>query len=389
MAKFDRSKFKTSNSLAQQEKELASKIKSNSFNNSLPGWIEIKDDGDYLLRFWPTPVEDSYFMVPTMVHYLDMELDKWEDGELVLENGVPVREVRKGTVFNSRIHGNTEDDIVEAYIAFVQKLADDLYGEDKKKKKEYLKHILGYNEKGKYTGGITGVLDYVAYASLMKKNAKGEYVEEEFGRVRIKPSVRKQMLKLSAGEDGEEGLSTDPFSDPDDGFIVKITKDSVAGKKDPSNYYQVSWCSKNYVPVKWSLPEGFEDKYDDLQTLTETYENKYNAKDFGNAIDGLQRFDTTHKYGAFSYDSFMEICEAIAATYPDEDEEESQEKEESQEAEVAKEETVEETQEVEEAEIVEEVKGEAPFKADAKSSTGTVSAADKLKAMQEKLKKKS
>lgn len=382
MAKFDRSKFKTSNSLAQQEKELASKIKSNNYTSSLPGWIEIKEDGEYLLRFWPTPVENSYFMLPTMVHYLNMELDKYQDGNLVLDaSGNPVREVRKGTVFNSRIHGGTEKDIIDEYISFVNKLADDLYGADKAGKKEYLKHIYGFNAPGgKYVGGIDGVLDYVAYVSLLEKNSKGEYVEKDFGRVRLRPSIRKQMLKLSAGEDGEDGPSSDPFSDPDDGFIVKITKDSVAGKKDPANYYQVTWCTRNHIPVKWPLPEGFESKYDEMQTLSETYENKYNIKDFNNALDGLQRFDSEHKYGVFSYDEFMDICETIATFYPETEEENTtQVQHESVEEE-------EELEEIEEAEVIEEQ--EAPFKVEEKavaSSTGTSSAAEKLAAMKAKV----
>lgn len=377
MAKFDRSKFKTSNSLAQQEKELSSKIKQNNYSNGLPGWIELKEDGEYLLRFWPTPVENSYFMLPSMVHYLEMELDKYQDGEILLDSsGNPVKEVRKGTVFNSRIHGNTPKDIIEEYIAFVNKLADDTYPNDVEGKKKYLRHITGYGSGKDYVGGIDGVLDYVAYASLMIKNAQGEYVEKEFGRVRLRPSIRKQMLKLSSTEDGEDGLETDPFTDPDDGFIVKIVRDSVEGKKDPANYYQVSWCSKNYVPVKSPLPEGFEEKYDELPTLSELYENRYNAKSFSMAIDGLQRFDKTHGYGVFSYDEFMDICEEISQYYPDE-EDEVQEREEKKSAPTKVEEPKQSTPKVEETK---QENSSSPV------STEGLSPKEKLQQMKERLK---
>jgi len=379
MAKFDRSRFKTSKSLAEQEKELASKIKDNSFGSSLPGWIEIKEDGEYLLRFWPTPVQDSYFMVPTMVHFLEMELDKYEDGKVVMDGDSPVREVRRGTVFNSRIHGDTEKDIVDEYIAFLEKTADELYSDDRDKRQKFLKHVYGYNEGGKYTGGITGVLDYVAYASLMKKDNNGQYIEKEFGRVRLRPSVRKGMLALSSGEDGDEGLSTDPFSDPDDGFIVSVVKDSVAGKKDPGQYYQVSWCTKNYIPVKWPLPEGFEDRYTDLPTLTDLYEGKYNSKDFSNALNGLQRFDEKHDYNVFSYDEFMDTCEELAELYPDDEEEEEKEEESKKPNPTPVKKKVAKAAPVEEEE-------DAPFEDAVESNKGTMSAADKLKQLQNKIK---
>lgn len=394
--KFDRSRFKTSNSLAQQEAELADKIKSNNFP-STPGWIETKDDGDYILRLYPTYVEDSYFMLPSMVHYLDMELDKYVDGELVMNGDTPVREVRKSTVFNSRIHGDTEDDIVEAYIEFVEKLASEKYGEDtrNKERKTFLKHVYGHREGGKYVGGIKGTVDYVAYASLMVKNNDDNYIEKDFGRVRLKTSVRNQMLTLASEGDGGAGLAIDPFTDPDEGMLVKITKDSVAGKLDPSNYYHVSFASKRYVPIVWPLPEGFESKYEDLKTLDEIYKNVYTFKTFNNAIDGLTRFDEKHNYDVFGHEDFLDTCERISEYYPegDEEQEDAQEAptekatEEKPAEEVVKEKTHEEPIEEKVAEKAAEVveEDEPPFKT--KSVKGKVSASDKLQQLKAKMAK--
>ena len=319
MAKFDRSAFKTSKSLAQQEKELANKLPSSSKGST--DKIEI-EEGENYIRFYPVhPGVDSYFILPRMVHFLEIEGPKWEDGEMVKDgDDNPVMEVRKRTVYNSRIHGGTEKDIVDEYIKFVQKIADETYGNDKKKKREFMKFVNGYNEKGKFHGGIKGTLDYVGYAGQINKDT---LQETKFGLVSLKKSVREGMLAKSNTEAADEGIQTDPFTDPDDGFITLITKDSEAGKKDPGKYYSVDFYSKNWIPVKCPLPEGFEARYEDMKPLTELFENVYTAKTFEKAMDGLQRFDAEHGYGVFEYDEFLDTCEEISAYYPDEEEQEA------------------------------------------------------------------
>ena len=317
MAKFDRSAFKTSKSLAEQDKELAKKLPSSSKGST--DKIEIVEGENYV-RFYPVhPGVDSYFILPRMVHFLDIEGPKWQDGEMIKDSDdKPVMEVRKRTVYNSRIHGGTEKDICDEYIKFVQKIADETHGNDKKKKREFMKHIFGYNEKGKFHGGIKGTLDYVGYAGEINKDT---LKETKFGLVSLKKSVREGMLFKSNTEASDEGIQTDPFTDPDEGFITLITKDSKAGASDPGKYYSVDFYTKNYIPVKLPLPEGFENKYEDLKPLTELFENVYTGKTFEKAMDGLQRFDSEHGYGVFEYDDFLDTCEQIAAYYPEEGEE--------------------------------------------------------------------
>lgn len=318
MATFNRSAFKTSKSLAQQEQELASKIPSSSKGST--DKIEI-EEGENYIRFYPVhPGVDSYFILPRMVHFLDIEGPKWEDGEMIKDSDdKPVMEVKKRTVYNSRIHGGTKKDVVDEYVNFVQKLADETYGSDKKKKKEYMKHVNGYNEKGKFVGGIKGTLDYVGYAGTINKDT---LKETKFGLISLKKSVREGMLAKSNTESADEGIQTDPFTDPDDGFVTLITKDSKAGATDPGKYYSVDFYTKNWVPVKCPLPEGFELKYEELKPLTELFEGIYTAKMFEKAMDGLQRFDAEHGYGVFEYDEFLDICEEISSYYPEEGEEE-------------------------------------------------------------------
>jgi hypothetical protein len=396
--KFDRSKFKTSNSLAAQEKELESKIGSSNFSKT--DIIEFKEDGEYLIRFWPTPVEKSYFMLPDMIHFMKMAQNTYDDDNKIIkdDDGNPVTEVKMGVIKNSTIHGNTPKDVIDEYIAFARKQANEMYPKDKIKRGKYLKHIDGFKPpSGKYIGGIKPQLHYIAYGSILKKQEDGTYVEEKFGRIKVKQSIRTTMLTMAAGGDQ---ASTDPFSDPDDGFIVKVVRDSVAGKKDMSKYYQTSWEQSNYVPIKWPLSdEMLEEKFADMVTLPELYENKYTAKTFDKALDGLQRFDAEHEYNFFSFDSFMDTLEEISGYYPDPDDEDAPieapataaapEKEEvapPPDAKKAMEEVEESTGNDSMDEALEEqaaVEEEVPFKKE--KDTGNISTADKLAAMRKKI----
>ena len=386
MATFDRSKFKTSNSLAKQEKELSSKIKSGNFGTT--DLIEFKEDGEYLIRFWPTPVAKSYFMLPDMVHFMKMEHIKYDDDNNIVKDadGNPVKEVKMGVIKNSVVHGNTPKDVIDEYIDFAMKQAYEMYPKDRTKRDKYLRHITGYKPQGgKYIGGIKPQLHYIAYGSLLKKKDDGTYVEEQFGRIKIKQSIRSQMLTMAAG--GDEA-STDPFSDPDDGFIVKVIKDSVAGKKDMSKYYQTSWEQNNFVPVKYPLSdEMLEEKFADMVTLPELYENNYTAKTFDRALDGLQRFDAEHEYNLFSFDAFMDTLEEISGYYPD-PEEKAEEKAAEKKEEVAPPPTplMEEDDEEIDADEEIDVEESLPFeKEDPMSSKGNMSTADKLANMRQKI----
>ena len=184
-------------------------------------------------------------------------------------------------------------------------------------------------------------------------------------------------------EAGEESMDL-----VDDGFLVKIKRDSVAGKKDISNYYQVSWEQKNFVPIKYPLSDALlEERFNSIPTLTDLYENKYNAKMFNQALDGIQRFDEEHKYGAFSFDEFLDTVEEIAGYYPEEEEVED--------AEVVDETPADEVpppptpkMEVDETltEAVATEEAPAPVKK-AASAKGTMSTADRLKAMKAEINK--
>ena len=327
MATFDRSKFKKSKSLADQQKELvdSGKIKTRG-SNGLPEFLEFKEDGEYLLKFYPSHLDEmgeplSYFMMMRRYTFLKFMKDQYKDGDLVVDSeGNAVQDVSTGIVLDSTVNGTAKKDLINEYKAFVREQGMEMFDNDKEGYKDYMKNIWGYGHGKNFYGGLKASEEFIAYASLIDPITMKEI---DFHRVVLKPSMRKEMLKMCATEDGGEGITTDPFTDPDDGFLVKITRDSVAAKKanDPSLYYDVAFHTKQYVPVKWALPEDFPERMDEIPSLSEMFEDKYTAKDFQKALDGLQRFDEEHEYNVFTSDAWLDICEEIAAQYPEEEEE--------------------------------------------------------------------
>jgi hypothetical protein len=327
---FDRSKYKKSKSLQEQQKELLESGQIKQGSSQSVDYLDFKKDGEYLLKFWPSHLDEqgnplSYFMMLRKQHFMKVMKDKREDGKIVKDaNGNPEQTLGLGAILSSKVHGGTGKDIIDEYIQFVKQLGMDMYPDDKEGYKGYMKNVYGYGSGKNFVGGITANEEYVAYASLINKDT---LAEEGFYKVILKASMRKAMLKISSSEDGGEGITTDPFTDPDDGFIVKIKRDSAAAKaaNDPSLYYSVTFHTKNYVPVKWPLPdEGFE-RFEKTPSLHSMLSGVYSAKDFNRALDGLERFDKEHGYNVFGHDKWLDICEEIAAYYPEDDEEDETE----------------------------------------------------------------
>ena len=225
---FDRSKYKKSKSLQDQQKELvdSGQIKEKG-SNGIPELLEIKKDGEYYLKFWPSHLAEngeplSYFMMLKKYHFAKFMKNKYEDGALKKgPDGNPVQELGIGTILNSVAHGSNDMDMFDEYIKFVRNLGMELYPNDKEAYKTYMKHIYGHGHGKNYTGGITATEEYIAYASLINKDTMKEI---SFNRVVLKSSMRKAMLKISATEDDGEGITTDPFTDPDDGLLQNIAK---------------------------------------------------------------------------------------------------------------------------------------------------------------------
>jgi hypothetical protein len=321
MAGFDRSAFKGASSSkrkAQIEKneEKTQVKKSSSSNGNKTNYLKLQKGKNYLRLFGIHPktieklgFDESSDMYAKTVHFMEVMVKYTKDGE-------DVEELKRMALLNSKVHGGTKKDIIDEFISFAHKVAyADIQDEDERKK--YLSPIKDWKT------GITGKTKWVAYAKQYENKSKGN---PELGRIELPVSVVNKMNELSAEEDDvEDVIETDIFTDPDTGMMVVITSDPEAGKKDPSKYYQVA---PDFRGGADALQDSDLEWLMEQKPLNELFENVYTIKNFNQAIDGLKRFDETHKLGIFSYDEFLDIAEEIAGYYDEVPESEEEAKEE-------------------------------------------------------------
>ena len=74
---FDRSKYKKTKSLQDQQKELIDKgqLSEGKGTKDRVEFLEFKKDGEYLLKFYPSHLDEdgnpkSYFMIPRKYHFM-------------------------------------------------------------------------------------------------------------------------------------------------------------------------------------------------------------------------------------------------------------------------------------------------------------------------------
>jgi len=295
--KIDRSKFKATSVevLKGKMKEVGIVVKKK--NSGRPGYLDI-DIGTNKFRLYPAYPEHDSFIVPKVVHWLPQEIDK--DG---------VKEIVRRPIFNSKVHAKTEKDLIEEYIKFATNLiTDEVNGPskatEKEKQKEIAKLIFPMTD---WEKGISAKTSWVCYADKLKISGS------EFGRLEFSDRTAEKMNNLCIGEQADEPIMTDPFSDPDDGKALIIVYNNKEKKKD--DYYKLSleWRGK------YQLTEKQLEDFMELEPLQEIF--KYRTSDFTKSLEGLRIFDEQNKIGVFAHDEWLDIVEEIAGYYPDSDEE--------------------------------------------------------------------
>lgn len=301
---FDRSKFAGTkvSAIKKQERELEENMDFGGGNKG--AFINLKE-GKNRIRLYPAHPDTASFYQPKVVHWLPI-LNEWED-----KNGKKHSEVKNKPIFSGRQHSEMGLCPIDSYIHHVYKVAADEY-QDKDDREKFVAPIKGRD-------GITSSTSYVVYADI----------NEKFGRLEMKTTIKKALNKIAIGQDEEEGvISTDPFTDPDTGNCVIVTydkqEDIAKAKRKPEDYYSTAIDLKGATPLTDEQLQGLLE----CKSLEELYVNCYTQKDFDLAIDGLKRFDDEHKMGIFAIDEFMDTLEEIAGKLPEieEEDEESEEK---------------------------------------------------------------
>ena len=212
-------------------------------------------------------------------------------------------EVKRGTVYNARQHGNGKRDIIEAYMDFVKKML--AKSKDPKKDEKIKKMYDGYK------GGISPSTTFVCYAWSVDDKRELKFLE-------FKKSVRDQMDDIAYSEEEDSEIEIDPFTPADSGRPITIKYNSNA--KKAADYYKTT-ISKHELPLDDSQLEELEQQ----KPLTEVFGNIYGIKDFEKALSGLEFYDEQEEINVFHSDEFQEIIEEYRNQFDDEVIEEEQE----------------------------------------------------------------
>lgn len=292
----DRSKFKASNivEMKQEEDKVNALVGKTSGNND---FIELTP-GLNKIRFYPTHPDSksSQFLMPKAVSWIPQEVEIKDD------KGEPTgkTEVKRRPVFNSKVHGDTEMDLIEEYIKFATTYFTENI-DDKEALKKKLSPIIDWQL------GLKPKVTYIGYAhKIMPDGSK------KFGRIEVSCSVKEQLNTISNTGDSSSPIVMDPFTDPDKGKAVSIkyNKDNPDKKK----IYSTTLLWQDDFP----LLDAELERFITCESLEKLYKKSFKRSDFEKQLAGLKIFDDEKKLGILSHDAFLDIVEKIDAYYPEE-----------------------------------------------------------------------
>lgn len=286
MATIDRSKYKRSDSAELQK--VTEEMKEREISNSRGSFIKI-EPGINVLRIFPAPVKakSSLYLFPKVTSFLPFLEDEVDKNG----NKTGKQVIKRKSIFNAKVHGNMEHDLVEEYMAAVrEKFAESI--KDTKELNKKLKVVTDWKT------GIKPTSAWVVYA--YKK--VGE--KKVYGRLQITDGVKKKMdtLCMRQGEAGK-AIIVDCFTDIETGKEIQWI--SNPNDEDIKNRNQVNVLFDENAPLTDEELEMLE-SWDSLESL---YTDCYTHNDFERELKGLERFDKDNKLGVFDSLAFQSIID--------------------------------------------------------------------------------
>jgi len=275
-------KATTMAALTEQATEVADLV-SNSFEG-IP-FHTIVDQVTSKFRMYPAHPGEKSFVHKKVVHWLNTTKNN--------KDNIP--ETKRRPVYNGRIHGGLDEDIVEIYIDLAKEIIEEEVT-DSKEKVRLLKVITDGQK------GITAKLGWVGYADHHKNGAV------IFGLLDMTNSLKESMENCSVTKEGEDAaLVPEPFTDPDTGVIVLVTKNTnLPGNK----MYQAK------TGEELPLTDAQLDYFMEVDTLSKKYTNVYHQGDFEDALEGLTHVDQLLGMQITALDEFQAAVEAIQKQVP-------------------------------------------------------------------------
>lgn len=319
----DRSKFKASNQqeVAQQDQAMANAA--GKGRRGIAENLEISI-GVNRFRIYPAHPEGGFSFAEAVsrVFLPAMVQERGDDGKPIQINGSPKLKKGMKPVFNSKLHGNTPKDLVEEYYKIGVAIGEGM--KDPEKKKGYLAKLNGqYSDNAQYRlPGISYKLTYEMYADKLGAGAQ----VLEFGRLAVSKSVKDKMNQVAAYESSNDPLGMDPYSDPNTGLPVVITKQQQAPKGQPQikpNDMYLATIDKNFdraskTLIEYPLSDEQLEKFLTFPSLHKLFRGAFKKSDFELQLTGLEMFDADYSMGIFHTDEFLNIAEEISNYYVDE-----------------------------------------------------------------------
>ena len=332
-------KFKASKlSDVQEQIDKGNQFLSQNGNNSngFVDKIETRrfDDGRHKFRIWSPHEDTKGYAIPFVTVWLPAyvyERDKQGKPKQDKEGNYVTKKSKK-PIFNARVHGNTDKDIVEEYIRIAEEQIQNNETDDDviNEKIDNLHH---------FQNGLSYKPDYVMYASEVKKGEKSEPFV-----LQVTNAQMNQLNKIAAMQDeDDEEIVTDPFTDPEIGRCLVLEKDSQAKDNRDRYIFNIDTAiDKQTQKIKlYPLSEEELEKYDKLLSLEQRFgSNVYTQRDFEFALEGVKMYDEDNEIGAVQTQEFQELVTELQDQYPEKrsfDKKDDGRKEESENKEVEKE----------------------------------------------------
>lgn len=305
----DRSRFKTKPEAYSAKEEQIESLKPKSGSKNF-NYHSI-ESGDNRFRIFPPHPDGggTTFWELKSVCFLRVEQPKRdnEGNEEKDKEGNAKKEIKNKPVFNGRVHGPFTDkekkelrDPVELYL---DRLNDLLHEEieDEKERKDMWQKLTGF-------GGLRYNYSYVAYAYKLDKDDN-----KKFGLMEWKSSVHKQIKKVGLdNQEGDEPLTYDIYSDPDEGIVAKIKKEGQG--KDTEYTVSLDQKRKGKI-VELNIMPLEEEELDFLlehDSLYDMFNGSYGQRDYDYQLEGLRRFDDEQELGIFEDEIFQKNLKSFA-----------------------------------------------------------------------------
>lgn len=297
----DRSKFKATSvaTMQQQEKAVSKMVRQNDSERT--EYLHL-DEGTNKVRIFPAHPDSKSFIYPYGRWWLPKEVSYEKNGETITE-------IKKRPIYNARVHGGAQKDIVEEYVKFTTKILSDEIADEASLKEEI----------EKLTHWKTGLKLKPEWVVYCQKIVNGQ---KQFGLMTFSNGVKNKLNELAiTDDDSESPISTDPFTDVDEGKAVLITYKPK--EKQAKDVYKATLEWKG----NYALTDEELSMFEKLDSLEKLFTGVYTRKDFDLAVAGLKMFDADNRFNTFDHDEWIDTIEEMQKLWPEVDSNEPAEKE--------------------------------------------------------------